>query len=212
MPDASLDAMTNFLSLGLRNYAVDLTADDREYAVYEALYNLATEPLPPVDDTILGSDEGSLLAKWWDYMALAPPRKTKDSASSMVWKEARDVNKFICWVRLCQTHREYVARKRNAASAAEQDMPGSLPSWPGGLELSEDENTECFKLTFKHILETQLTSAQRRESHYQWDSHGTIGPSRKARSLHDVIVRKYLGHKNTAHHIYQHALHDLLKY
>ena len=124
----------------------------------------------------------------------------------MVWKEARDVNKFICWVRLCQAHREYVARKRNAASAAEQGMPGSLPSWLGGLELSEDENTECFKLTIKHILETQLTSAQRRESHYQWDSHGTIGPSRKARSLHDAIVRKYLGHKNTAHHIYQHGL------
>ena len=102
MSGASLDAMTNFLLLGLRNYAVDLTAADREYAVYEALYNLATELLPLGDDTILGSDEGSLLAKWWDYMAFVPPRKTKDSASSMVWKEARDVNNFICWVRLCR--------------------------------------------------------------------------------------------------------------
>ena len=73
MSGASLEAMTNFLLLGLRNYAVDLTAADREYAVYEALYNLATEPLPPGDDTTLGSDEGSLLAKWWDYMAFAPP-------------------------------------------------------------------------------------------------------------------------------------------
>ena len=165
MSGPSLEAMTNFLLLGLRNYAVDLTADDREYAVYEALYNLATEPLPPGADTSPGSDEGSLLAKWWDYMAFAPPRETKDSASSMVWKEARDVNNFICWVRLCQTHREYVAWKRNAASAAEQGTPGSLPSWLGGLELSEDENTECFKFTIKHILETQPTSAQRRESH-----------------------------------------------
>ena len=77
MSDASLGAMVNFLSLGLRNYAVDLTADDREYAVYEALYNLATEPLPPGDDTTLGSEESSLLAKWWDYMAFAPPRKPR---------------------------------------------------------------------------------------------------------------------------------------
>ena len=89
-------------------------------------------------------------------------------------------------------------------------MPGSLPSWLGGLELSEDENTECFKLTMKHILETQLTWAQRRQFLYQWDPHGTIGPSNKARSLHDAIVRKDLGHKNTAHHIYQHGLPRLL--
>ena len=38
MSDASLDAMANFLSLGLGNYAVDVAPDDREYAVYEALY------------------------------------------------------------------------------------------------------------------------------------------------------------------------------
>ena len=58
----------------------------------------------------------------------------------------------------------------------------------------------------KHILETQLTSAQRRQSHYQWDPHGTTGPSRKARNLHDVIVCNHLGHKSTAQHIYQHGL------
>ena len=49
MSDASLDAMANFLSLGLNNYAVDLAPDDREYAVYEAIRNLATKPLPPGD-------------------------------------------------------------------------------------------------------------------------------------------------------------------
>ena len=85
-------------------------------------------------------------------------------------------------------------------------MPGSLSSWLGGVELSEDENRQCFRLTMKHILETELTPAQRLQSHYQWDLHGTTGPSRKARSLHDVIVRKHLGHKNTAHHIDQHGL------
>ena len=56
----------------------------------------------------------------------------------------------------------------------------------------------------KHILGKELTLDQRRKSQYQWDPHGTIGPSNKARRLHDAIVRKYLGHKNTAHHIYQH--------
>ena len=45
MSDASLDAMANFLSLGLSNYEVDLTPDDSEYAVYKALYNLATKAL-----------------------------------------------------------------------------------------------------------------------------------------------------------------------
>ena len=96
MSDASLDAMANFLSLGLSNYAVNLTADDREYAVYEALYNLATKPLPPGDDTALGSEENSLLAKWWDCVAFAPPKKTKDpSGNPVVWKEAKDLNIFI---------------------------------------------------------------------------------------------------------------------
>ena len=61
----------------------------------------------------------------------------------------------------------------------------------------------------KHNLETQLTSPQRRKSHCQWGPHGTIGPSNKARSLHDAIVRKHLGHNNTAHHIYQHGLSRL---
>ena len=206
MSDASLKALTNFLSLGLDNYAVDLAPDDRVQAVYKALHNLATKPFPPGDDTAPGSEEGSLLAKLWEYVACASPKKTSSSANSLVYKEAKDLNNFICWARLCQTHREEVAGKKGAASAAEQGMPGSLPSWLGGLELSEDENTECYKVTMKHILETELTPAQRLQSHYQWDLHGTTGPSGKARSLHDVIVRKHLGHKNTAHHIYQHGL------
>ena len=58
----------------------------------------------------------------------------------------------------------------------------------------------------KHIIEKELTWAQRRDPHYQWDAHGTTGPSRKARSLHDVIVRNHVGHKSTAQHIYQHGL------
>ena len=102
MSDASFDAMANFLSLGLSNYAVDLTPDDSEYTVYEALYNLATKPLPPGDDTTLGSEEGSLLAKWWDYVAFAPPKKTKDpSGNPVVWKEAKDLNNFIRCARRC---------------------------------------------------------------------------------------------------------------
>ena len=99
-----------------------------------------------------------------------------------------------------------IAREKRAASAAEQGMPGSLSSWLGGVELSEDENRQCFRLTMKHILETELTPDQRQNFQYQWDPHGTTGPSRMARSLHDVIVRNHLGHKSTAQHIYQHGL------
>jgi len=133
MSDASLNALTNFLSLGLRNYAGGLAPDDREHAVYEALHNLATKPFPPGDDTTRGSEEGSLLAKLWEYVACASPKKTSSSANSLVYKEAKDLNNFIRWARLCQTHREEVAGKKDAASAAEQGMPGSLPSWLGGL-------------------------------------------------------------------------------
>ena len=44
MSDASLKALTNFLSLGLDNYAVDIAPDDRVQAVYKAFHNLATKP------------------------------------------------------------------------------------------------------------------------------------------------------------------------
>ena len=96
MSDASLNALTKFLSLGLRNYAVDLAPDDREHAVYEALHNLATKLFPPGDDTTLGSEEGSLLPKLWDYVAYTSPKKTRSSANSMVYKEAKNPNNFIC--------------------------------------------------------------------------------------------------------------------
>ena len=146
--DSSLDAMSNFLALGLSNYAGDLTPKDREYAVALALDEMET----PGDDTILGNDEGSLLAKLWDNVVFGPPQITKHSQNPVCWKEPKDPKEFICWARLCQAHREEVARKRGAPSAAEQGVPGSLPSCGGGFELSEDENTECFKLTMKLSL------------------------------------------------------------
>ena len=76
MSDATLKALTNFLSLGLDNYAVDLAPDDRAQAFYKALRNLATNPLPPGNDTAPGTEEGSLLAKLWDLVACGPPKKT----------------------------------------------------------------------------------------------------------------------------------------
>ena len=88
MSDASFNALTNFFSLGLRNYAGGLAPDDREHAVYEALHNLATKPFPAGDDTSRGSEEGSLLAKWWEYVACASPEKTNSSANSAVYVEA----------------------------------------------------------------------------------------------------------------------------
>ena len=65
MSDAGLDAMSNFLALGLHHYAVNLALNDREYAIATALYDLATKPKAPGDDISLGQGEGDLLAKWW---------------------------------------------------------------------------------------------------------------------------------------------------
>ena len=216
MSDAGLDALINFLSLGLQHYALNLTLEDREYAIAAALVALGYSPWK--DDISLGQGEGNLLAKWWGFVALASPNRTHNSTSPVVWQEIKNLDNCISWVRLCQRHREEVAKKRSAASAAEQGVPaasaatlgGSLPSWLGGLELSEAENIECFKLTMEHILENELTQDQRRKDAYHWTRGSGKGPSTKARSLHDVIVRKHLGHKNTAHHIYQHGLPRLL--
>ena len=60
MSDAGRNALTKFLSLGIDNYLVDLVPDEREHAVYELF--------PQVDETTRGSEEGSLLAKLWDYV------------------------------------------------------------------------------------------------------------------------------------------------
>ena len=184
-----ISALSNFLRLGLTNYAEHITTINHEHAITLALYDLATNP-------DLGIDEGTLLAKLWDYVAFSPPKKTTDSNSRHCWQQVNDPKLFLGWARLCQAHRDEVGRS----------LAGSRPSWTGGLELSEDQNKECFALTMQHILEHELTAAQRQESHYHWDPYGKKGPSRKARSLHDAIVRKYLGHKKTAHHIYQHGL------
>ena len=217
MSDAGLDAISNFFSLGLQHYAVNLTLEDREYHSATAFVALATKP---GDGISIGQGTGDLLAKWWGFVAFESPKRTDNSKSPVMWKESKNLDNFISWVRLCQRHREEVAKKRSAASAAEQGVsaasaakqgvPGSLPSWLGGLELSEDENKQCFQLTMKHILEKELTPAQRRNPAYHWTLGSEKGPSNKARSLHDAIVRKHLGHKNTAHHIYQHGFSRLL--
>ena len=62
----------------------------------------------------------------------------------------------------------------------------------------------------KYILENELTPVQQRRREYVWNSDGKKGPSSKARSLHDVLLRKHLGDKNVAQHIYQHGLPFLL--
>ena len=100
--EASIDALAGFLTFGLKNYAEDLAPVVREYNIGKALYDLGTKDLPPGDEFTLGSEETARLVKWWKNVAFAPPRKTEGSASSIVWKEGKDLNDFICWVRLCQ--------------------------------------------------------------------------------------------------------------
>ncbi|MEC8877994.1 MAG: hypothetical protein VX554_02305, partial [Candidatus Thermoplasmatota archaeon] len=195
-----MEALAGFLELGLKHFWACSTERDRELAIDAASVDLAT-----------WRDAGDAFAKLWACVAFEAPKTTKHSTSPVVWKQAKDQNNFIYWAHICQRHRERIAEGAFAASAAEQGVRGSLPSWAGGLELSKDENNECFELTMKHILEHELTAAQRQESHYHWDLHSKKSPSRQARSLHDVILHKYMGHKNTAHHIYQHGLPRLLR-
>ena len=181
----SIDALDCFLTLGLKHYAANLASGLREYEVSKAQLILMTQNLPAGEEFTFGFEASTRLVKWWEHVAFVPPQKCEGSASSIVWKECKDLNVFIYWARLCQTHREMVAGKRtaasaakqgSAASAAEEGRPGYLPSWRGGSQLSEHENTDCFELTMNHILQTQLTPDQRRKSCFHWDPRGRVGP------------------------------------
>ena len=96
MSESSIDAMSNFLTLALDNYAKNFTSSDRDYAVALALYDVATK-----HHITLGIDEGSLLAKLWEYVAFSPPKKTTGSNTSVCSKEPKDPTQFIAWARLC---------------------------------------------------------------------------------------------------------------
>ena len=61
----------------------------------------------------------------------------------------------------------------------------------------------------EYILDNDFTPDQRRNRRYCCDPEH---PSNQVRSLHDAILRNHLGNKNTAQHIYQHGLPDLLKH
>ncbi len=64
-----LNAMSNFLTLGLSQFAEDFTAEDREHAVSVALFDAYSE-----DHIQFSIDEGSLIAKWWDLVTLTPEK------------------------------------------------------------------------------------------------------------------------------------------
>ena len=193
------EALAGFLELGLKHFWACSTERDRELAIDAASVDLAT-----------WRDAGDAFAKLWACVAFEAPKTTKHSTSPVVWKQAKDQKNFIYWAHICQRHRERIAEGAFAASAAEQGVRGSVPSWRGGVELSETQNIECFKLTVEHIVDHELTPEQRRNPAYRWSVRDYKGPSLKLRSLHDVIVRKHLGDKRVAMHVYQHGLPDLL--
>ena len=94
-----LNGMSYFLKLGLRHFAENLTADEREYAVTLALAN------SPRLST-LSIDEGCGVAKLWDHVEGC----------------------FIRWTRLCQAHREEVAQNKTSPLLQSKASPGrSLP-------------------------------------------------------------------------------------
>jgi len=207
MSDAALEALEGFLSLGLKHFWACSTEPDREWAVTATLVDHATTS---GETYSLGADAGDALAKLWACVEFDAPKTTQRSKPPVAWKQAKDQENFIYWARLCQRHRELIAEDAFAASAAEQGVPGSLPSWRGGVELSETQNTACLKLTVQHILDHELTPKQRRNPAYRWSVHDDKGPSNKLRSLHDAIVHNHLGDKRVAMHVYQHGLPRLL--
>ena len=61
MSDAGLDALVNFLALGLKYFWACSTSQDREWAIDAALVDLAL-----VGKTYsLAEDAGAVLVKWW---------------------------------------------------------------------------------------------------------------------------------------------------
>ncbi len=63
-----LNAMSNFLTLGLSQFAEGFTADDCQYAVSWALFDGSTKAKRQGGLFQLGIEEGSLVAKWWDII------------------------------------------------------------------------------------------------------------------------------------------------
>ena len=80
LSDAGLDALSNFLSLGLQHYAVNLTLGDREYAIATALVASATKP---GDGISIGQGAGDLVAQWWGFVAFETP-KTTDKSNNFI--------------------------------------------------------------------------------------------------------------------------------
>ena len=203
MSGEALVALGSFLSLGLKHFWAGSTEKKQNWAVFAALMDPATMPGEPYS---LSADECDALVKLWNRVAFQAPEKVQRSQMNqrpLVWKIAKDPDNFIIWARRCQQH-------RCAVSAAEQGVPGSLPSWQGGVELSEAQNTACYKLTVKHIIDHELTPRQRRDPACCWTESEDRGPSKRLRSLHDAIVHNHLGDKRVAMHLYQHGLPRLL--
>ena len=69
--------MSNFLKLGLGQFAKELTGREQEYAVYMALVNAGELPRPIEDPSTLGINEGNHIANLWKVITLSPQQESK---------------------------------------------------------------------------------------------------------------------------------------
>ena len=134
--EPAFEALVLFLDLGLRHFWPDGSAQDRGWAI-----GAATTANINWLSSIRGL-RGAAFARWWACVAFEAPKTVRDTTTPLTTKDAKDLRNFVYWARLCQKHREGIAKVVFAASAAEQGVPGSFPSWRGGVELSEEHKTE----------------------------------------------------------------------
>ena len=82
------------------------------------------------------------------------------------------------------------------------------PSWAGGPELSQEQVSACYHSAGVFILKNALFPEQRTRKAYQLREGAKL--TNGQRSFVDSLLRKYLGNKKVAIHMFQHGLPRLL--
>ena len=91
-PNATIRSLYEFLMLGAKHYATNLSEDHRETAVLASLWDDCRTPAG--NDLILKDDTGPLLQKLWNLVAY-----DKDG-------QPKPLSEFLHWAYICQSMRE----------------------------------------------------------------------------------------------------------
>ena len=79
MLSSHMIAVSNFLKLGLSQFAKELSGSEQEFAVGMALVKAGTQPKPHEDPCTLGIDEGNHVANLWNDITRTPNKEAKDA-------------------------------------------------------------------------------------------------------------------------------------